>query len=140
MKKFVLICSSAIVLGLILWVVYALFFDKDNAEFDFDKDRADMEKVAVAIMQGQYEIEENGVVELPEEYERLSDTGEVCLVMFNGKPAVYFWIDRGVLESSRGYVYVLDDVPESIIDEFSTGNNFVNMKEVAENWYSVSTD
>ena len=140
MKRYLLIGCGAVVLGLILWVVYALFFDKDNVKFDFEKDRGDMEKVAAAIMQGQYEIKENGVVELPEEYEGLSDTGEVCLVMFNGKPAIYFWTDRGMLESSVGYVYVLDDVLEGIIDKFTIGNNFVYMKEVAENWYSVSTD
>ena len=38
MKRYLLIGCGAVVLGLILWVVYALFFDKDNAEFDFDKD------------------------------------------------------------------------------------------------------
>lgn len=140
MKRYLLIGCGAVVFGIILWVAYVLFFDKDNVEFDFEKDRGDMEKVAFEIMQGQYEIKENGVVGLPEKYERLSDTGEVCLVMFNGKSAIYFWTDRGVLESSRGYVYVLDDVPESIMDKFSMGNNFVYMKEVAESWYSVSTD
>ena len=45
-----------------------------------------------------------------------------------------------MLESSKGYVYVFDNATKDIIDKCSSSNNFVNVKEVTKNWYSVSTD
>lgn len=140
MKKYIFTGCGVIVLGVIIWVVYTLSFDNGKNKFDFEKDRANMEMVAAEIEQGRYDVTENGLVELPEEYERLSDTGEVCLVMFDGKAAVYFWTYRGMLESSKGYVYVFDNATKDVIDKCSSSNNFVNVKEVTKNWYSVSTD
>lgn len=108
--------------------------------YDFDNNKENMETIAVEIVQGKYEISENGLVKLPEEFEHLSDTGEVSLVMFDNKPAVYFWTFRGMLESSKGYIYVLDAYEEELIDKCSDNIDFVNEKEIGEGWYSVSTD
>lgn len=140
MKRYILTGCGVIVLVIIIWAAYVLIFDNEKDKFDFEKDRVKMEKVASEIVQGRYDITENGLVELPEEYENLSDTGDVSLVMFDGKAAVYFWTYRGMLESSKGYVYVFDNATEDVIDKCSSSNNFVNVKEVTTNWYSVSTD
>ena len=117
-----------------------LIFTSCKETNDFDDNKAEMEAIAADIAQGKYEISENGLVELPEELEHFSDTGEVSLVMFDDKPAVYFWTFRGVLESSKGYIFILDSYEEELIYQCSDNNNFVNEKKICEGWYSVSTD
>ena len=125
-------------IGIFLLALIYLFCKRNS--YDFDENREDMERIAEEIVQGKYEISENGLVELPEELEHFSDTGEVSLVMFDDKPAVYFWTFRGVLESSKGYIFILDSYEEELIYQCSDNNNFVNEKKICEGWYSVSTD
>ena len=73
---------------IVLLILIFLFCKRDS--YDFEQNREDMEKIAEEIVQGKYEISENGLVKLPEGYAHLSDTGEVSLVIYDDKPAVYF--------------------------------------------------
>ena len=123
---------------IVLLILIFLFCKRDS--YDFEQNREDMEKIAEEIVQGKYEISENGLVKLPEGYAHLSDTGEVSLVIYDDKPAVYFWTFRGIIDSSKGYIYILDTEEKDIIDKCSNGNNYVNEKNIYENWYGVSTD
>ena len=100
---------------IVLLILIFLFCKRDS--YDFEQNREDMEKIAEEIVQGKYEISENGLVKLPEGYAHLSDTGEVSLVIYDDKPAVYFWTFRGIIDSSKGYIYILDTEEKDIIDK-----------------------
>lgn len=112
----------------------------DGNDDDFKETKSDMEFVANEIAAGKYEIDANGLVELPDEYKYLADTGTVCMVSYEGESAVYFWTYRGMLGSSKGYVYVLGETNVDITEKCSDEFDFTNIKAVSENWYKVSTE
>lgn len=128
------------IIFLIVILMIVLIFSNDKKSYDFDENKSDMEYVVAEIMKGNYEIGDNGLIELPDKYEQLADTGTVCMVIFEGKPSIYFWTYRGMLGNSRGYVYILNTKDTYITDKCSDEFKFVNVKEISEGWYSVSTD
>ena len=65
------------------------------------------------------------------------------MVEFYDQTAIYFYTYRGILESSKGYLYVTDELSYTdYIDtsEYVAYRDFVNIKELGDNWYSCSTD
>ena len=130
------------ILILFIIVVSTIFFTSCKYESDdFGKYKEEREAIATAILNEELEIQENGVVTLPEDCSHLADTGEVCMVMFtNESPAVYFWTFRGFAGDSRGYVYVLNsDSTDNISEKCTNSFEFINVVEIEPNWYSVST-
>ena len=95
------------------------------------------------IKSGELTVQASGLIVLPKEIEKLSDSGECLLVEFNGQTAIYFYSFRGLLESSKGYLYVTDEIAyENYIDvsAHDPSPDFVNVVELDSNWYSCSTD
>lgn len=82
-------------------------------------------------------VKSNGCITLPEEYKHLSDSGECFIVNFKGKTAIYFYTFRGILDSSKGYLFVTNELNYS--DYSNTDTDFTNIVEIKENLYSCST-
>lgn len=107
---------------------------------NFEAIKSDREMEAELILDGEYEISDDNIVKLPQKFADLADTGEVCLVLFENEPAVYFWTYRGMLGSSKGYIYLLNSSDKDIIDKCTDRFNFVSSRQIDDRWYSVSTD
>lgn len=125
---------------LIALLMFGLISNNNKNSYNFEENKSDMEYVANEILKGNYEIGDDGLIELSDKYEQLADTGTVCMVLFKGKPSIYFWTYRGMLGSSKGYVYMLNTTDTYIAGKCSDRFHFVNVKEISDGWYSVSTD
>lgn len=109
----------------------------------FKSGKEQREKVVDLILDGEVEIAANGLVTLPEEQKRLSDTGECVIVEFGGQSAIYFFKFRGILGESKGYVYVTDQIDwkNYVNEDVYTGTqDWKDVEEIEENWYSVKTE
>ena len=109
----------------------------------FKNGKKQREKVVDLILDGEVEIAANGLVTLPEEEKHLSDTGECVIVEFGGQSAIYFFKFRGILGESRGYVYVTDQIDwkDYVNEDVYTGTqDWTDVEEIEENWYSVKTE
>lgn len=98
-----------------------------------------MKKVVSEILSGKLKADETGTILLPQEeqYQDISDGNRVILVSDDGKRGIYFYIFSGLLESSRGYIYITDELPE---EECNSNYDIVNLEYYKGNWYSCSTD
>ena len=111
------------------------------ASFEDGKDAR--EKVIDLILDGDVEISENGVVALPDELKNLSDSGECIIVGFEDQSAIYFFVFRGILGESRGYVYVTDQINWKDyvnVNKYTGTQDWVDVEEIETNWYSVKTE
>lgn len=137
MKKVIVICVAVV---LALTAILSIVLCNGNG---FDRLKAQRESVAGMIKNGDLAVQSNGLVVLPDEMKKLSDSGECLLVEFDGQTAIYFYSFRGILESSKGYIYVTDEIAyENYIDvsAYDPSPDFVNVVELDSNWYSCSTD
>ena len=138
MKKKVLIFTSVILAIVLLVACFAVY-----KLTEFDRLRIQRESVCDMIKNGEISVEANGLFALPENLKKLSDSGECFIVEFEGNTAIYFYTFRGLLESSRGYLYVTENLSyEDYVDtsKYSPSHYFVNVVEIDDNWYSCSTD
>ncbi len=130
-------------IGLIVLLAIALVVTLLLLPNSFERKKADRETVPAMIASGVLTVQPNGLVSLPDEMKHLSDSGECAVVEFRDGTAIYFYTFRGILESSKGYLFVTDTI--SYADYIDTEHyvsswDFVNMVELAPNWYSCSTD
>ncbi len=108
----------------------------------FEEGKEKREKVVDLILNGGVEIAENGLVTLPDEIKDLSDTGKCVIVEFQDQSAIYFFEFRGLLDESRGYVYVTDQIDwKDYVDEkkYAGTEDWIDIEEIEPNWYSVKT-
>ena len=106
-------------------------------------DKYTYQHVIQMIKEEQLLVNENGNVKLPEKMKYLSSTGECFVVEYNNKTAVYFYSYRVILESSKGFLVITDELNYKDyidINKYSATMNFVNVKKVKDNLYSCSTD
>lgn len=91
------------------------------------------------ILSGELKADGIGTVFLPQEeqYQDISDSNRVILLSDDGEKGIYFYTFSGLLESSRGYIYITDELPE---EKCNSNYNIVNLEHYKENWYSCSTD
>lgn len=98
-----------------------------------------MEKVVSEILSGKLKADETGTILLPQEkqYQDISDDNRVILVSDDEKRGIYFYTFSGLLESSRGYIYIVDELPE---EGCNSNYDIVNLEHYKGNWYSCATD
>lgn len=138
MNKKVIIVCVAIILVVIMVLCFVLF-----SQTEFERLKVQRESVAGMIKSGELTPQSNGVISLPDEMKKLSRSGECVIVEFDGQTAIYFYSFRGALESSKGYIYVTDEISyKDYIDvsKYNADWDFVNTVELEPNWYSCSTD
>lgn len=108
----------------------------NNNEFERLKNKR--ESVVEMLLTGELVPTNNGVIVLPNDLKSLSDSGECIFVEFQSKKAVYFYSFRGMLDATKGYVFVSEKLQEL---QYPTMDDcFVNVVEIEENWFKVSTD
>ena len=108
----------------------------------FEKGKDDREKVEGLVLNGDVAVAENGVVTLPDDLKKLSDTGECIITEFQEQSAIYFFTFRGILGESKGYVYVTDQIDWHDYvneDEYVGTMDRTDIEELGTNWYSVKT-
>ncbi len=107
----------------------------------FKENREDMERAVQMILDGEIEVKDDGWFTLPEGSASLSDTGEGCIVKYSHEDyRVYFFTFRGMLGSSKGFLYKLSPEEYSKINKSTNRFNFVNVKAIDDRWCTASTD
>ena len=94
------------------------------------------------ISSGEIAVESNGCVILPKGFKHLSDSGECFVVEFKGQTALYFYTCRGLLDESRGYVYITNKLSYSdYIDtnEYVANYDFSILKQLTDSLYLCTT-
>ena len=134
-RSIVITVLALLIVGCIAIIIYG--------KTEFSRLRAERESVAGFIKTAELSVESNGCVTLPDSLKKLSASGDCFVVEFYDQTAIYFYTYRGILESSKGYLYVTDELSYTdYIDtsEYVAYRDFVNIKELGDNWYSCSTD
>jgi len=128
----------------IIVVVFIMLNKKPISKKEqFEKLKTNCDEIVDMIKSKDISVNSNGIIPLPEEFIDLSDSGECLLVEYKGKTAIYFYSFRGVLESSKGYLYVTDDlnyIDYIDVDTWASTQNFVNVKKIDKKWFSCSTN
>lgn len=109
----------------------------------FEKLKENCDKIVEMVKSNDISVKSNGIISLPKEYQDLSDSGECLLVEYDGKTAIYFYSYRGILESSKGYLYITNDLnylDYINVDKWASTQNFVNVKKIDSKWLSCSTN
>lgn len=121
---------------IVIITLLILIFLQYNNEFERLKNKR--ESVVEMLLNGELVPTSTGVIALPDDMKNLSDSGECVLVKFQSKKAIYFYSYRGMLDATKGYVFISDKLQEL---QYPTMDDcFVNVVEIKENWFEVSTD
>lgn len=119
------------------YLVSSIFFNELKLrEYNFKKYQEDREEIIELILQKELIPDENGIVELPEwlKDEEMARSGRVYIVQYQLKTGIYFCTFSGVLDSSAGFVYLLDDTFDV---DFCNGVTLHNQYQ--DNWYFCGT-
>ena len=109
---------------------------------EFERLRTQREAVVDMIIEGELSVQENGLITLPDNLKKLSDSQQCIMVCYNEKTAIYFYTYRGMLENSKGYVFITNKIDyKDYINtkKFIAKKDFIKDKKISSNWYSVST-
>ena len=125
-----------------LTLIFIIFFpiSKVIIHLDFEKHRGDREFVVKKVQEGVLASNvsyNHSLIHLPEEYGKLSKGGgDIVVEKKNDECKVLFFTLRGILDSFSGFVYSSSgEKPRS--GDF--GGDFIEVKQMAEHWYFVSS-
>ena len=119
------------------YLVSNIFFNEMKLrEYNFKKYQGDRENIIELIQQKELIPNENGIVELPEwlKEEEMARGGRVYIVQYKLKAGIYFCTFSGVLDSSAGFVYLLDDT-----FDVNFYNDVTLQNQYQDNWYFCGT-
>lgn len=119
------------------YLVSNIFFNELKLrEYNFKKYQGDREEIIELILQKELMPNENGIVELPEwlKDEEMARGGRVYIVQYQLKTGIFFCAFSGVLDSSAGFVYLLDDTFDA---DFY--NDVTLQNQYQDNWYFCGT-
>ena len=137
MKK-IIICIGTLIV--IISVITGVLLVK---QIGFEEKKEQYELVVTMIKNGEIQVQPNGIIVLPNELRKISHSGECVIVEVNDKTAIYFYSFRGILESSRGYLYFTDKISYTDyidVSKYAASMDFINMVEIELNLYSCSTN
>ncbi len=125
-----------------LILIFIIFFpiNKVILNLDFENHRADRETVVKKVKEGVLTSNvsyNDSLIHLPKEYGKLSKGGgDILVEKKNDEYKVLFFTLRGILDSFSGFVYSSSgEKPRS--GDF--GGDFIEVKQLAEHWYFVSS-
>jgi hypothetical protein len=81
-------------------------------------------------------INTGGLISLPQKYKKTSDSGQILLCQKNDEIIIYFFTNRGLLESSSGYIYFTQLTVEN--KDYTT-QDFKIIKNLGKGWAYIST-
>lgn len=109
---------------------------------EFSRLKEKRESIDDLIYNGTLHVQDNGLITLPETLKNLSHTGECVLVKFDENTAIYFYEYRGILEESRGVLYITNLISYedyANADRFPGDLDCTEVFELEPNWYSCRT-
>ncbi|MBQ9990424.1 MAG: hypothetical protein IJP31_05720 [Lachnospiraceae bacterium] len=124
---------------LVAVLVANLFFhEMDRSQFNYYRYRDRRKEIVEEIQQGKLAIE-NGSVLLPYEYteEAENGMGQVSLIHTKKGTGIYFCSSPTLYDSTSGYVYLTDRLPENA--SFESWGSVILFKEYEDGWYSCAT-
>lgn len=144
-KYIIIICCCLFVIVLLSFLLpFADNFPENyNSNLTLKQQIEQYKKIVELVRDKTLAVQSNGCIILPEEHKHLSDSGECFLVQFNDDTAIYFYSYRGILGASKGHLYITDQL--CYMDYINTDvyvptRNFVNIIELDDSLYSVSTE
>lgn len=104
----IIIFTFSIVIAIV--IVTCFFVGKQDSRMTINELVEGYDKVIDMIKNDHLEVKNNGCVTLPKELEYLSDSGECFIISFGEDTAIYFYTYRGIVDSSKGYVYLAPEL------------------------------
>lgn len=102
----------------------------------FEEDRA---KVIEMVKNNELIVDGNGNAKLPEEYKKVSNSGEISVYQNDESGIVIgFWIFRGMQSGSVELIYSTGG--EQLIKANETGHPIISIEELKKDWFYVITD
>lgn len=140
--KYKAYANLASIAVLTLLVIIIAFFPFRDAKTKFEFGRYEEDRIEVVEMIKNHQLQpkdEIGNIVLPNEYKRISTSGEVFEYQ-NDKDGqvIGFWIFRGMLSGSIELVYSTGG--EELIKANETGHPITKIEKLKDNWYYVITD
>lgn len=125
-------------IGIIFIVIANLFFNEMKLrDYNFKKYQAERQKIVELVMKEKLIPDNTGMIVLPKEIQNdaVARGGRVYIVQYKSKAGIYFCTFSGVLESSAGFVYLLEDMESAYLQ-----NTIIIHEQYADNWYFCGTD
>lgn len=127
----------ALVLNALLIVLFPFREAKMNFELDFYE--TDRLNIIDMIKKNELESDDIGNVTLPNEYKKVSTSGQVFVYQNDTEGQVIgFWIFRGMMSGSKEVIYSTGG--EELIRSNETGHPITDITKLKDNWYYVETD
>lgn len=126
-------------LNLIIFILVLIVpFTSIVLDFDFLFNKEEREDVVRMVLDGSLKpnVSNNELlIRLPEEYTKLSKGGgEIWVEGYGQSAQILFFTYRGVVGNMAGFIYTAND---SAPDEMLFGGDFLEVKKLDKNWYSV---
>ena len=114
-----------------------LFNEMKLRDYNFKKYQAERQKIVELVIKEELVPDDTGRITLPKEMQNdeMARGGSVYIVQYKSKTGIYFCTFSGVLESSAGFVYLLDDMEGAYLQ-----NTIIIHEQYADNWYFCGTN
>lgn len=107
-------------------------------DLDYRFNKEEREDVVRMVLDGTLKpnVSDNEIlIRLPEEYKKLSKGGgEIVVQVYGQSDQILFFAYRGILGNMAGFIYTAND---SAPNEMLFGGDFMEVKKLNKNWYSV---
>ena len=120
-----------------IMIANLLFNEMKLRDYNFKKFQAERKKIVELVIREELVPDDTGKITLPKEMQNdeMARGGSVYIVQYKSKTGIYFCTFSGVLESSAGFVYLLDDMEGAYLQ-----NTISIHEQYADNWYFCGTD
>lgn len=120
-----------------IMIANLLFNEMKLRDYNFKKYQAERQKVVELVIKEELVPDDTGRITLPKEMQNdeMTRGGSVYIVQYKSKTGIYFCTFSGVLESSAGFVYLLDEIEGAYLQ-----NTISIHEQYADNWYFCGTD
>lgn len=120
-----------------LMIANLLFNEMKLRDYNFKKFQAERQRIVELVLKEELVPDDTGRITLPKEMQNdeMARGGSVYIVQYKSKTGIYFCTFSGVLESSAGFVYLLDDMEGAYLQ-----NTISIHEQYADNWYFCGTD
>lgn len=130
---------SSIPLWLVIATISIIFvapIREMKRDMNFEKLLPQRLEVVEYVIGNEVIINTGGLISLPQKYKKTSDSGQILLCQKNDEIIIYFFTNRGLLESSSGYIYFTQLTVEN--KDYTT-QDFKIIKNLGKGWAYIST-
>lgn len=137
-KKFI---DNISIFILVITVLVTFFFPFRMAKTKLELllYKQDRNKIIEMVKNNEMKIDDNGNVELPNKYHKISSSGEITVYQNdNDGILICFWIFRGTMSSSTKLIY--SNRGEELIKENAWIDEIKSITRLEEKWFYVETN